>query len=341
MHKPNQGGSKAGKRALSMNTPRPLALSRDRQWQLWVLVALGGLLLALALALSAFPAAAKQPVFPDILPLPDGFQPEGIVIGHGTDFYVGSIPTGSIFKGDLRTGEGDVLVPPQPGRNSIGLGFDRRSGYVFAAGGPSGGGYIYDGETGASVASYLFATAPTFVNDVVVTREAAYFTDSQKPVLYRVALGPGGEPASSFTTIQLGGDFDFEPGQFNANGIDATPSGKWLIVVNSFFGALYRVDPETGAAVEIDLGGGSVPNGDGILLDGKTLYVVQNRLNQIAVIRLNHELTEGEIVRTITSPNFQVPTTIDEHGSSLYAVNAKFGVTPAPTEFEVVRVPKR
>src|SRR5215210_3478132 len=72
--------------------------------------------------------------FPDVIPLPDGFQPEGIAIGAGTTFYVGSIPTGAIYRGDLRTGEGEVLVPAQAGRRSIGLKYDDRTGLLFVAG---------------------------------------------------------------------------------------------------------------------------------------------------------------------------------------------------------------
>ena len=58
--------------------------------------------------LVAAPAGARPS--PDALPLPTGFQPEGIDI-RGQSFYVGSIPTGAVFRGDLRTGSGSVLVP--------------------------------------------------------------------------------------------------------------------------------------------------------------------------------------------------------------------------------------
>ena len=136
----------------------------------------------------------------------------------------------------------------------------------------------------------------------------------------------------------MGGEYQFGAG-FNANGIAATPNGKTLIIVNSNEGALYSVDPGTGFATRINLGGGSVANGDGILLQGKTLYVVQNRLNQIAVIELSPDLTEGQIVHTITSSLFEVPTTIARFGSDLYAVNARFDL-PAG-DYEVVRVSRK
>ena len=299
-------------------------------------------LILLVIVLSAaMIAAAPLQAFPDVIPLPDGLQPEGIAVGKGHTFYVGSIPTGAVYRGDLRTGEGDVLVPAQAGRMAIGLKYDERTGLLFVAGGPTGFAYIYDGETGANVDEIQLTTGPRFINDVVITRDAAYFTNSQQSVLYRVPLENNGElPATlQVQEIPLGGDYVFTPNAFNANGIAATPNGDTLIIVNSVDGVLYNVDPDTGVATRINLGGASVPNGDGILLQGKTLYVVQNRLNQIAVVELNSDLTEGEIVDTITDSDFRVPTTIARFGNSLYAVNARFGTTATPdTEYEGVRV---
>jgi hypothetical protein len=98
----------------------------------------------------------------------------------------------------------------------------------------------------------------------------------------------------------------------------------------------------SGEAQAIDLGGVSLPNGDGLLLAGRTLYVVQNRLNQIAVIELAPGLLSGVVVDSLTDADFDVPTTVTSFGDSLYAVNARFGTPPTPsTQYDVVRVEKR
>lgn len=283
-------------------------------------------------------AAAPLKAFPELIALPDGFQPEGIAVGKGHTFYVGSIPTGEILIGDLRTGEVRTLVPAQAGRAAIGLKYDESTGLLFVAGGDTGKAFIYDAASGDLVAEMqLAAPQSSFINDVVVTREAAYFTNSFQRVIYRVPFEDIG-PSPTFDVITLGGDYVLGSG-FNANGIAATPNGKWLILVNSNEGALYRVDPETGDATRIDLNGGSVQFGDGILLEGKTLYVVQNQLNQIAVVELNSHFTEGTIVETIRHESFDVPTTIARFGDSLYVVNARFGSPPpVNTPDDVVRV---
>ncbi len=165
-----------------------------------------------------------------------------------------------------------------------------------------------------------------------MTKSAAWFTDSFKPVLYRVPLGAGGRPGAptSFQVVQLGGDYAQQTG-FNVNGIDATANGKKLVIVQSGTGRLFTVTP-AGVAKAIVVPGG-VPNGDGILLDGKTLYVAQNQLNVVAKIALTANLQSGRVVRRSGKPpfDFDIPTTLALHGSRLYAVNARFGTTPTPT----------
>src|SRR5919109_251467 len=140
-------------------------------------------ILLLAVAAVAAPAALAQS-FPPTIPLPNGFQPEGIAIGRGMTFYVGSIPTGAVYRGDLRTGRGAVLVTGGSGRAAIGVAVDQRD-RLFVAGGPTGKGFVYDASGGLLRAVQLAGgSGATFVNDVVVTKSAAWFTDSNRPVLY-------------------------------------------------------------------------------------------------------------------------------------------------------------
>lgn len=296
------------------------------------------------LVLAALPAAAG-PAFPEVIPLPDDFGPEGVTVGRGGTFYAGSLNDGSIFAGDLSTGEGSILVSPPPGRMAVGLDVDDRSNTLFVAGGLFGSGYFYDAKTGAEMGMIQFSTAPTFVNDVIVTRSAAFFTDSFRHYIYKVPLGPAGQVGTSFEEIPLTGDFGFVPGGFNGNGIVASADGKTLIVVNTALGALYKVDPDSGLTDAIDLGGDSVPSGDGLILEGHTLYVVQNFPNRIAVVELDPGFGSGVVDRVIESPFFRVPTTADVFGGSLYAVNARFDVAPPGSggigiEFEIVKVDK-
>jgi hypothetical protein len=312
----------------------------------WGQTALVAALLLPMLALAVLPAwaAPVKPgeTFPKILPLPDGFQPEGIVTGRGTDFYVGSLADGAIYRGSLRTGEGELLLTPPAGREAAGLAFDPRSNALFVSGGPTGQAYVYDATTGAEMATYQLATpVDGFINDVIVTPGAAYFTNFLQAILYRLPLAPDGGLPDPGEVEAIPLPPEFGTGDFAANGIEATRDGRLLVVVHSSLGVLYRIDTASWEVTPIDLEGGMVPSGDGLLLQGKTLYVVQNFLNQIAVVELEPGWAYGAVVEILTDPDFRIPTTVARFGDALYVVNARFDVPPEPdTEYEAVRVAK-
>jgi sugar lactone lactonase YvrE len=284
--------------------------------------------------------------FPKEIALPAGWRPEGIEIGRGTTFYVGSIGTGSIYRGDLRTGEGEVLVTG-PGTPTRGVFYEERGNRLFAANGADKG-YVYDADTGEQLGAYTFANGK-LINDVVVTQDAAYFTDSLQPLLYVVPLGSAGElpAANGVETLELVGDYRYDaaapsPRSINNNGIVATPDGKQLIVINMGTKTLYLVDPASGVCRTIQLDEPlPAPQGDGLDLQGRDLYVVMNAGNKVVQIRLAPDFASGVVTRTITSPRFDIPTTIAVFGNSLYAVNARVTTPPeSTTPYSVVRVPR-
>jgi hypothetical protein len=299
-------------------------------------------LLLLSLAVLAPTALAGSSSFPDVIPLPNGFNPEGIAGGNGDTFYVGSIPTGAVVQGSFRTGVVTPLVPPQAGRMATGLKYDR--GLLWVSGAGTGKGFVYDAATGGNVATLDLAAEPvtpnsSFINDVVLTPKAAFFTDSRRPFIYRVDRVAGGGPGA-VTRVPLSGDYVHVPGAFNLNGIEAARGGAVLLAVQSVSAKLFKIDPNTGVADEVDLAGATLPNADGILLAGPVLFVVQNQLDRIAAVLLGRGLAHGLVLGFLTDDDLDVPTTITRFGTSLYAVNARFGrATPEDQHFDVVKVP--
>jgi hypothetical protein len=292
--------------------------------------------------------------FPAIINLPNGFYPEGIVLGNGNDAYVGSLYHGGIYKVDLRTGSGAMLVPAQSDRIAAGLDFDPRTNYIFVADAVNGHAYVYDALSGAEVGAFQLTTEtfPGFfpegvINDVIITKNAAYFTNSVAAEFYKLPLGSDGSlPApDAAITIPLSGDFTMEPG-FNGNGIVANGDGTKLIIGNTDGATLYSVDAATGVATTINVGG-PVPNNDGLVLRGNKLYVVQNFSNQISVIKLNSSWDSGVVSDIITDPNYIEPTTAAIKGNMIYVVSLKFFIALPPffggdyvetTPYEVVGV---
>ncbi len=288
-------------------------------------------------------ADARPKRLPDRIELPNGFQPEGITIGPGPVAYLGSRADGDILAANLKTGATRVFSQgPGPGFPAIGLKSDQRS-LLYVAGGTAGTGRVVSIRTGETLRTYQFATgtptAPTFVNDVILSKNFAWFTDSQRAQLYRVPRARNGRlaPQSAVKIIPLTGGWTAG----FANGIAFTPDRSALLVVQSDTGLLFRVNPRTGRARQVDLGGTLLTNGDGLLVKGRILYVVQNRLNQVAVIKLRESGRSGRLVDVLTAPPcstppqpsnacFDVPTTVAAYKGGLYLPNARFG-NPSPT----------
>jgi hypothetical protein len=137
--------------------------------------------------------------------LPGATSAEGIAKGQGSTFYAGDLFGGDIFRGDVRRGTAELFIDAPPGQMAVGMAFDNRHDLLFVAGGFAGQAYVYNTRSGATVASYAFGDpASSFINDVTVTAEGAWFTDSFQPVLFFVPIDKRGTPGS-FQTLQLSG----------------------------------------------------------------------------------------------------------------------------------------
>jgi sugar lactone lactonase YvrE len=296
------------------------------------------LLLALVAAVAA-PAAAARPA--EVIVLPGASSAEGIAAGRGATFYAGDLFAGDIFRGNVQRGTAELFIDAPAGRMAVGMAADLAHQLLFVAGGFTGQAYVYDLRSGATVATYqLGAPASSLINDVALTKDGAWFTDSFQAQLYFVPVSRAGVPGPTFRTLGLSGPAAtlIGNGAVNLNGIQATANGKTLIVAHSANAQLYTVDPATGASATI--AGVSVPNVDGIVLEAGRLWAVQNFSNQIARIRLAPDLTSGVVEEVITSQLFQVPTTAARFGSRLAVVNAKFdtGIPPTADQYEVILV---
>jgi sugar lactone lactonase YvrE len=266
-------------------------------------------------------AAAAATLFPDTIPLPDGFQPEGIAVSSHFAYF-GSKANGDIYRASLLTGEGTV-ISKGPGTNSLGLKLDPR-GRLFVSGGSAGDARIVDPGSGDVLASYRFQTGTAFINDVVLADDIAWYTDSLNPIIFGLPLGRDGSLPAQDDVIRLPltGDWKQTGTGNNANGIVRTPDLRALLMVQDGVGDLFRVDPATGVATRVDIGATSLPNGDGLLREGRTLYVVENQQNAVDVLRLDQQGTTAEHLTRITDPRFDVPTTITSFGNRLYTAVA-------------------
>ena len=304
---------------------------------------------------------ADDTPFPTIVETLTGSPPEGFAIGKGHTAY-NSSPLGSIYKVDLRSGEGEVLVPvqnPDPFTACILLGMrvDPRTNNLFAAGCFAGNAFVYDADTGALLMEYQLNTSGEFgvVNDLTITNDAVYFTDSFRPVLYRLPLSKDGSfpmNAGAATEIPLPPEFlNTDPFCCTGNGIVSTPDGKTLIIGHSNLARLYRLDTATGDVSQIPVDGPLTGFLDGIAMQGKTLYIMTPydfpgppvSIDRIQVVELDEEYSSGKLIDTITDPdNLDGVASGAIFGSSLYVNNARYATFPEPTTpYALTRLPIR
>lgn len=280
-----------------------------------------------------------------VISLPGATGAEGIAAGEGSTFFAGDRLNGNIYRGDIDKGKAKLFITAPEGRAALGMKVDRENNLLFVAGGATGQAYVYDLATKETVKVYELAPAGTsFINDVTLTREGAWFTNSSAGELYFVPVSRHGKPGDVLP-LELAPPAGTVDVGFNLNGIAAARGGQSLIVAHTSRGALYAVDPDDGTNTKIDVTDSSgapvtLANVDGIVVRGNTLWAVQNVLNQVSRIELNGSLTAGKVREVITSKNFDVPTTAALFGNTLALVNAKFN-TPAATSFEAVLVKAR
>jgi hypothetical protein len=304
----------------------------------------------LAFVLVPWPATAAPPDnFRERINLPDGFFPEGIESGRGTSFFVGSLIDGAIWRGDLRTGSGAVLADGETGQVSVGIAYEASRDRLWVAGGGpgffgAGDVRVYDASSGTLLATFIPPGAVGFLNDVAITHDAVYVTDSFNPQLVVIPLPADGSLPSEDSATLLPVSGVAQIGGPNLNGIVAK-SGM-LLVGETSSGNLFRVDPDTGIAVEVDLGDVDLPGPDGLELRGNTLYVVGGGL--VTVVRLGARLASGVVLGVITDPGepnnplLDVPTTATVAAGRLWVVNARFTTPPTPdTEYWITQLPLR
>jgi hypothetical protein len=305
----------------------------------------------LAFVLAPWPATAAPPDnFKAQIELPNGFFPEGIESGRGTSFFVGSLIDGAIWRGDLRTGSGAVLAPGETGQVSVGIAYEASRDRLWVAGGGPGFGLgvgdvrVYDASSGALLATFFPPGDVGALNDVAITHDAVYVTDSFKAQLVVIPLPADGSLPSEDAAKLLPVSGVTQTGGPNLNGIVAK-SGV-LLVAETSTGKLFRVDPETGIAAAVDLGGELLPGPDGLELRGNTLYVVGGGL--VTVVRLGARLASGVVLGVITDPGepnnplLDVPTTATVAAGRLWVVNARFTTPPTPdTEYWITQLPLR
>jgi sugar lactone lactonase YvrE len=281
--------------------------------------------------------------------LPDGFTyPEGIALeSNGNAFYTASAENGAVIRVELASGRSRVVVPegvlmkqdsPFPGL--LGLKLDTAN-RLWIAGGRTDAMVVVDARSGDVIRRFQSPRAGGLINDVVVTRDAAYFTDSFNPVLWRVPI-----KGTAIGELEPWLDLNDSPIRYakgvNLNGIALTPDDKQLIVVQMDQGLLYRIDIASKHISPIDAGGAALSGGDGLVLDGNMLYVVRQTKGEVVALELSSDGNSAKAHSTFSDPALKYPATAVRAGDRLLVVNTQFDRhdgNKASVPFDVVGIP--
>jgi streptogramin lyase len=172
---------------------------------------------AALLAAAVVAPALAAPPGPSQIALPNGWAPEGITAGPGTTVFVGSLSAGGIWRGDVRTGQGAV-IPGTQGTLGVGTEYEAAANRLWVAGGGSGQVHVFDASSGALLQTYTFSPAG-FLNDLVVTDDAVYVTDSSFAWLDVIPINADGSLADPADASCCPSAAIQPRARFNLNGI--------------------------------------------------------------------------------------------------------------------------
>lgn len=305
----------------------------------------------LLLLLLTLPLTAQQPPITQY-PLPaDVTFPEGVAYdAKSNTLFTGSAATGAVVRMDLASRKAEVVaaagaaLPGEPFPALLGMKVD--AGRLWLAGGRTGAMAVLDAKTGAVLKKFAVPAAPeaktpSLVNDVTIAGSSAYFTDSLTPMLWRVTT-KGDQIGDLEPWLTLAAPLEYTTPGANLNGITATPDGRHLIVVQMNKGLLFRIGIDDKRITPIDVGGESLTAADGLVLDGRTLYVVRQGEQEIVTVTLDADLSKGRVVHRFKDPALMWPATAVKVGDQLLVVNTQFNKRSSKdpqTPFSIIGVP--
>ena len=272
--------------------------------------------------------------------------PEGVAADKNSGkFYVSSAANGTIYVGDKKSSTLSIFsAGGSDGRTSAtGMKVDQQ-GRLFVSGAGLGKIFVYNTQSSALIASFSVGQTPSFVNDVAITKNGdAFFTDSLSPSVYRVYDNNG---ALAFERwLDLTGSVISYTAGFNVNGIAASADGKTLVVVQSNTGKIFKIDVASKQASEINTNGANLTGGDGILLQGHSLYVLRNAAELLVTLKLTDNFDAGQVTSVFTHPQFQFPTTLAKLDDQFLFANSQFdrqgGQPELPFNVVGLKIPER
>lgn len=298
---------------------------------------------------AAMSAGAAQAQNVRIISVPAEIEyPEGITVDSEGWIYVSSAVDGAVARMNSKGEAVEIIAGANeilPAGNEIfpamlGKKIDEL-GRLWIMGGLTGKIFVIDKATGDLLATRAVSGERKALNDAVIMADAVYVTDTLQPILWKIARDGEeiGEPEAwiDFTGTPL----EYGPGR-NLNGVAADEDGKYLIVIQMDKGLLFRIDIASREVTPVDIGEETVTNGDGLVIDGQTMYLVRQAETEIVTLRFAPDFASAQVVSRFTDPALTWPATAVIAGDELLVVDTQFNrrASGDPVKpFSVVAIP--
>lgn len=257
--------------------------------------------------------------------------PEGIEIDSDGNIYISSAVDGTVMRISSEDGTGEVLSASNALLEAdfnvfprfLGAKLDD-SNRLWIAGGRTGEVFVLNAASGQLIKRMSVNNEGSLLNDASITSDAVYITDTRQPILWRIALD-GDEIGDPERWIDFtGSSLEHDQEGRNLNGIVADPSGQYLLGIQMDKGLLYRISVADKSVTPVDVGGETLANGDGLVLDEQTLYLVRQADTEIVTLDLAEDWTSAKVVSRFTHPALTWPATAALYGDELYVVDSQF-----------------
>jgi Cu-Zn family superoxide dismutase len=257
-----------------------------------------------------------MPITEYLLPGPTVY-PEGITLGPGGDFFVGSSADGTIFRGVLTEATTDVWLPAGSDDRTVALGLTvYDDSQLLVCGGKTGQFHAYDVSTRELVSR---RAVDGYLNDVQVIGDHAYATDSSRPTVWRFDLRAADAQPEPLELPRAG----------YLNGIAGRDD--FLLVADQGDEVVWRLGLDGAAEViATDYAADGLLLVDDILIGvcnrGETTQTAEFFLSALRLSPAGPAVHLGEYA----DPRFATPTTLALDGDRILVVNAQFAARPDP-----------
>ncbi len=248
--------------------------------------------------------------------------PEGLAYAKNTNtLYCGSMMNGVLHETEVSKSTFKRFPANENPPSALGIKvFDDR---IYVATGTKGTVEVYSTTYRQKLFEFIVPKSlnknEIFINDIAVVKtNVGYVTDSFRPVIYSFNKQEG-NILKEWLKLDKS-SIKYKTG-YNLNGIVLTQDQKYLIIIQTNTGELFRINTVSKEIIKINIKGASLLNGDGLAIENNVIYVALNIDGKLAKIDMDKDFSTG--TATIANDGFEFPTAVAVGKNKVYVLNSQ------------------